>query len=77
MVALPWPTPVTRPKELTEAAGEPLTHVPPVVPLLVNKMAEPTQTFVGPVITPAFPAGFTVKVKCATAPAPQLLAATV
>lgn len=66
MVALPEVTPVTSPKELTEAAGEPLIHEPPAEPLLANKTEEPTQTFDGPVIVPALPEGFTVKVKCAT-----------
>jgi hypothetical protein len=40
-------------------------------------MEAPTQTLVGPEIVPALPEGFTVKVKWATEPALQLLAATV
>ena len=77
MVALPADTPVTSPKALTLAAGEPLIHEPPVLPLVANKMEAPTQTLVGPEIVPALPEGFTVKVKWATEPALQLLAATV
>lgn len=77
MVALPDDTPVTSPNGLTEAAGEPLIQVPPLVPLVDNKMDAFTQTFVGPEIVPALPEGFTVKVKCATEPELQLLAATV
>ena len=54
MVAVPCDTPVTSPIELTVAEGEALSHVPPVVPLVVNKMDEPVHTVVGPLIVPAF-----------------------
>jgi len=77
MVALPDATPVTNPKLFTVAAGEPLSQVPPLVPVVVNKMDDPTHTLVGPLMVPALPAGLTVKVKNATEPALQLLAATV
>ena len=77
MVALPADTPVTSPKALTLAAGEPLIQVPPALPVVVNKMDAFTHTLVGPEMVPALPEGFTVKVKWATEPGLQLLAATV
>ena len=59
MVATPGATPVTNPKELTLAEGEALNHVPPLLPLLVNTMDEPTHTVVGPPIVPALALEFT------------------
>lgn len=53
MVAVPCDTPVTSPTGLTVADGEELSHVPPVVPLVVNNMDEPTHTVDGPLMVPA------------------------
>ena len=63
MVALPVDTPVTNPKLFTDAAGEPLIQVPPLLPEEVNNIDDPTQTLVGPDIVPALPEGLTVNVK--------------
>jgi hypothetical protein len=56
---VPCVTPVTKPIELTVAAGEELSQVPPLAPLVLNKMDEPTQTAVGPLIVPALAEVFT------------------
>jgi hypothetical protein len=56
---VPCDTPVTSPIALTVAEGEELSHVPPVVPLVVNKIDEPTHTVVGPLMVPAFEEEFT------------------
>ena len=69
---MPCDTPVTSPIALTVAEGEELSHVPPVVPLVVNKMDEPTHTVVGPLIVPALEEAFTDTAKEAEA-APQIL----
>ena len=75
---MPEDTPVTNPNELTVAVGEPLTHVPPLLPFVLNKIDEFTQTFVDPLMVPALPEGFTVKVKWAADPnGLQLLGPTV
>ena len=62
MVADPAATPVTTPvPELTVATAVLLLlQVPPLLPLLVNVVVEPTQTVVAPLIVPAFAAAFTV-----------------
>ena len=69
---MPGATPVTSPLELTVAEGEALSHVPPVVPLVVNKMDEPAHTVVGPLIVPALEEEFTDTAKEAE-DAPQIL----
>lgn len=56
---MPCDTPVTSPTELTVALGDELSQVPPLVPLVLNKMDEPTHTVPGPLIVPAVAEEFT------------------
>ena len=57
---MPCDTPVTSPIGLTVADGEELSHVPPVLPLVVNNMDEPMHTVDGPLMVPALEEEFTV-----------------
>jgi hypothetical protein len=52
--------------------GDVVNQVPPLFPLEVNKVDEPTQSEAGPVMVPAFTVGFTDTVNDAEDP-PQTL----
>lgn len=76
----PGETPVTCPVTgLTVAIDVlPLNQVPPLLPEVFNTVEVPAQIFEFPEIIPAFPAGFTVRVKYETCePELQLLDGTV
>ena len=62
MVALPAPVPVTTPVEAFTNAipGLLLVQVPPLFPLVLKLRVEFLQTFVPPLMVPAFNTGFTV-----------------
>jgi hypothetical protein len=62
MVEFPAAIPVTAPVTAFTVAtdGVRLFQVPPLLPLLVNVVADPAQTVVGPLIVPEFGRGLTV-----------------
>ena len=63
-------TPVTTPvDEFTVApAGLPLLQVPPILPLVLKLMVEPTHTVEGPLMVPALRTGLTVTVNVVAGP---------
>ena len=75
MVAVPGATPVTTPvPEFTVATAVLLLlQLPPLVPLLVNVVVDPTQTVAAPLTVPAFGSGFTVSALVAVVEHPPLV----